>query len=116
MSAFILSAIIFTVLYFFSTTVLISFCVNENSRISKALSSQISASMYEVMRRGWTREDLEIFLKGSQEAFADSSYTVEIYRSPVVEALYGSVTQKTPSSQVLESFKSGRIIKQTKAM
>jgi diguanylate cyclase (GGDEF)-like protein len=86
--------------------------VNENSRISKALSSQISASMYEVMRRGWTREDLEKFLEGSQGAFIDSSYTVEIYRSPIVEELYGKVEQKNPSLQVLEAFKSGRIVEQ----
>lgn len=68
--------------------------------------------MYEVMRRGWTREDLEKFLEGSQGAFVDSSYTVEIYRSPIVEELYGKVEQKNPSLQVLEAFKSGRIVEQ----
>jgi diguanylate cyclase (GGDEF)-like protein len=114
LSTFLLSVVIFTILYIFSTILFISLYLNENAATSRAISSQISVSMYEVMRRGWTRSELEQFLASSREAFQSSAFEVEIYRAPVVEALYGIVSQKSPSAKVLKVFDNARTFQEQK--
>lgn len=50
-------------------------------------------SMYELMSNGWRRQQVENFLRGMREAGSDSKATVDIYRAPKVEALFGKISQ-----------------------
>lgn len=69
---------------------------------SQTLAEQTFNARFQVMRQGWTGEQLEAFLDATQAAFADSPYEVEIYRGLLVEELYGRVEQP-PKDESLEA-------------
>jgi diguanylate cyclase (GGDEF)-like protein len=50
-------------------------------------------SMYELMSNGWKRKQVENFLQGVRQASNGSKTSVDIYRAPVVEALFGKIEQ-----------------------
>lgn len=84
---------LFTIFFIFSSSLHTSLTISENKKISNAISKQVFNSMYEVMRKGWTRDDLQSFLSHTKSSFEESSYEVDIYRSKNVEALYGKIEQ-----------------------
>lgn len=51
------------------------------------------SSMYEIMSRGWTREEAEHFLATLRKTSTQEGLAVELYRTPVVEARYGPIEQ-----------------------
>ena len=75
--------------------------------VSSAIAEQTFASMFQVMRQGWTREQLEAFIDGTQDAFKETPYTVGIYRGEKVEALFGKIEQPTLDQQVVAAFEDG---------
>lgn len=83
--------------------------INENAhRTSQAISRQVFNSMYQLMRQGWTREQMLYFIEGSESAFENTDFSINIYRSSVVEELYGQVEQKQFSDPVKEAMLSGK--------
>ncbi len=56
---------------------------------SEVISKQVFNSMYQVMKRGWSREDMNEFISSTKNAFENSSLSVEIYRAPLVVELFG---------------------------
>lgn len=82
--------------------------VREDARnISSIIAEQTFNSMFQLMRQGWNRDQVEQFIKGSQDAFAGTEYALEIYRGPVVEALFGKITQSQPDSTISKVFANG---------
>lgn len=63
------------------------------ARTSEATTRIAFASMYEIMSQGWRRSQADAFLKAMAEAGKGSGLTVQIYRGPVVEALYDKIEQ-----------------------
>lgn len=65
-------------------------------------------AMYEIMSRGWTREEAERFLAGihGREGGADS-LRVLIYRAPAVVARYGEIDQPEPGALAAGTLRSG---------
>ncbi|SFC32763.1 diguanylate cyclase (GGDEF) domain-containing protein [Marinospirillum celere] len=104
---FVFSAIMLVTLVVFLGVTLAASLLYENiltrqaEQTSQTLAEQTFNAMFQVMRQGWTREQLEAFLDATQAAFADSPYEVEIYRGLRVEELYGSV-QQPPKDEALE--------------
>ena len=50
--------------------------------------------MFEVMRRGWDREELERFVEATKSAHKDSPFDLEIYRGALVAELYGTLRSR----------------------
>ncbi|MDR9468079.1 bifunctional diguanylate cyclase/phosphodiesterase [Marinospirillum sp.] len=96
---FVFSAIMLVTLVVFLGVTLAASLLYENiisrqaEQTSQALAEQTFNSMFQVMRQGWTRQQLDTFLEGTADAFSDSPYQVEIYRGRVVEELFGSIEQ-----------------------
>ncbi len=107
----IISAILFICFYLFSNYLFSTITQQENDRIADAISEQVFASMYQVMRKGWAREDLRDFLMSLEHSFDKASHKVEIYRSTTVEARFGVIKQGTISPEVAQVMKNGDIMK-----
>ena len=61
--------------------------------VAALVARQTFASMYQIMSRGWTRDELESYLATTRRAFAGTPYTLQIYRAPVVARQYGAIAQ-----------------------
>jgi len=75
---------------------------------SESIAQSTFNSMFQVMRQGWTRADLELFLKDTKKSFDETPFDIEIYRGPKVEALFGPIVQPVFDSQVTATFADGR--------
>ncbi|MFT7860852.1 MAG: GGDEF domain-containing phosphodiesterase, partial [Sulfurimonas sp.] len=95
---------LFILFYFFSSNIFTNIALQENQKISESLSKQVFNSMYQVMRKGWSREDLEIFLTETKNSFENSNHSVRIYRGQKVEELFGTIDQGKISGDVQKVF------------
>ncbi len=71
---------------------------------SHTLAQATFGAMYEVMRLGWTREQLEGFIDSLQASVDDTNYSIDIFRGEKVSALYGPVEQAEMDAPILRSF------------
>lgn len=58
-------------------------------------------AMYQIMRRGWSREQLEEFLDSLRASTKNTHHTISIYRSDIVSARFGAIEQP-PIDPLLE--------------
>ncbi|QOP41029.1 putative bifunctional diguanylate cyclase/phosphodiesterase [Sulfurimonas marina] len=103
-SIFTITVSLFILFYFFSSYIYKNITITEIQKVSESLSKQVFNSMYQVMRKGWSREDLQVFLTETQNSFENSNYSVEIYRGEKVEALFGRIEQGEMNSNVQKVF------------
>jgi len=107
---FVFSAIMLVTLVVFLGVTLAASLLYENiisrqaEQTSQALAEQTFNSMFQVMRQGWTREQLDTFLEGTADAFSDSPYQVEIFRGQVVEELFGVIEQPATDTAIQQVF------------
>ncbi len=95
---------LFFIFYIFSSYIHTNLTVSENQKISESLSKQVFNSMYQVMRKGWSREELQAFISETKSSFENSSYGVEIYRGKNVEMLFGVIKQSPITADVKQVF------------
>ncbi|MEJ2414690.1 MAG: GGDEF domain-containing phosphodiesterase [Sulfurimonas sp.] len=95
---------LFILFYFFSSYIYTNLTISENQKISESLSKQVFNSMYQVMRKGWSREDLKIFLTETKNSFENSNYAVQVYRGKKVEELFGKIEQGKINSNIQKVF------------
>ncbi len=74
-------------------------------KISKALAKETFNNMYQIMKRGWTREEVLEFLKSLSSSYKDTPYELGIYRGEIVKELFGEVPEPEKSREVIETFK-----------
>ncbi len=89
----ILSSIIFLICFVFSTYVHQQLIKKEAIEHSNIISNQVFSSMYQVMRKGWSKEDVERFSQSLNENFKESNYSIAIHRNQNVNSLFGSVPE-----------------------
>jgi len=90
----ILLITIFTLCFLFSLYIFMSIYKEKSLDNAQILSNQIHNSMYEVMKLGWSREDLNRFSDNLQQSFKQSEYEVHIYRNKNVVELFGNVQER----------------------
>ncbi|WP_428743743.1 putative bifunctional diguanylate cyclase/phosphodiesterase [Sulfurimonas sp.] len=56
------------------------------------------------MRKGWSREDLKVFLTETKNSFENSNYAVGVYRGEKVEKLFGSIEQGKINDDIQKVF------------
>ena len=101
-AALLVSLLLFGGLYAVISTLYDHSARADAENVSAALAGQTFSAMYQVMRRGWSRQELEVFLGSMRESFVDTPYELEIYRGPKVEALFGPI-QQPPLDELLDS-------------
>ena len=92
--------LLFSIFVLFSSNIHTSLAIAENQKMSESLSKQIFNSMYQIMRKGWSREELNDFAYNIRSSFKESSYTVDVYRSAKVDELFGKIAQSKITSDV----------------
>jgi len=96
------------VIVFIVTTYLHTSLAQKNAiKHANAVSNQVFSSMYQVMKRGWSKEELNDFMFSLKENFDDSDYEINIYRSELVKELFGEVNEKEKDPLVREVLLSG---------
>ncbi|WP_457641171.1 putative bifunctional diguanylate cyclase/phosphodiesterase [Persephonella sp.] len=101
------ATVVYSYIYFAVSNMYLEHIKKRAYEESHILAKQTFNSMFQIMKRGWSREDLEKFLEANQEAFEESLYTVDIYRGKIVEQLFGKVDQKEMDEHIKSSFITG---------
>ncbi|WP_127478266.1 putative bifunctional diguanylate cyclase/phosphodiesterase [Sulfurivermis fontis] len=97
--AFILTAALGVSLVLFlgmylATTRVYDRAVNESAAaLADTVAQGTFNAMYQIMRRGWTREQLEEFIGAIQSSAEDATYKVTIYRGALVSERFGTIQQ-----------------------
>lgn len=82
---------VFSISNFFSSLIYEDILTRQAEKSSQSIARQTFESMFQVMRRGWSREELETFVNDLEEAYKDSPIRVAIYRGELVDSLYGTI-------------------------
>ncbi|RJQ21543.1 MAG: bifunctional diguanylate cyclase/phosphodiesterase [Nitrospiraceae bacterium] len=108
----VLGTIIGTVTMFSIVYLLVSYWHEDNVRteahdISKNIADTTSNTIFHVMKKGWSRNDVKDVLETNRELFKKAHYSVEVYRGEIVEKLYGRIKQPLMDKEALEVLHSG---------
>ena len=106
-AALAVSLLLFGGLYALISTLYDRSARDDAENVSEALAHQTFTAMFQVMRRGWSRDEVEGFLGSMRETFDDTPYELEIYRGPRVEALFGPIEQPPLDGELLAALASG---------
>ena len=101
-SKVLLTSIIFLICFIFSTYLHTTLTKNAALENSHTLSNQIFSSMYQVMRKGWSREDMEFFSQSLKKDFKSTGYSINIYRSDKITEMFGKIESKKPDSVLID--------------
>lgn len=98
----ILVSAIFIICFMFSTYLHTTLTKEEAVKHSKAISDQIFSSMYQVMRKGWSKDDVQLFTKSLEKNFQSSNYEINIYRGDKVKQLFGEIEEKQKDTTLID--------------
>lgn len=107
---FILSASILVSIIFFGGTYAVFSTIYESSvkesavQSSNTLAQLTFNSMFQIMSRGWERQQLEDFLAATDHAVANSNTSIDIYRGETVSRLYGVIEQPKMDKTINRTF------------
>ncbi len=108
--AFIVSVFIFGAIYM----IVYESAINQIKEISiqsaEATARQTFNNMYQLMKKGWTRNELLEFLEGVQEPHTAMNMEVNIYRGRTVKDLFGDIKEKGKGKFVIQVFRIGEPI------
>ena len=110
---YVLAAIMAVSLTVFFSVTLTATLLYENiiekmaEETSRAIAENTFNSMFQVMRQGWTRQDLMEFLASTKSVMKESSYEIEIYRGEKVENLFGLINQPELDHKLVQAFAGG---------
>jgi len=111
---FILTSSALVSVLFFGGTYLVLNRVFEKAIQEEAVQSSRSIArlafnnMYELMSTGWSRAQLESFLKASSKATEETPVSLQIFRGPVVEARFGPIAQPEQDQELRQVFADGQ--------
>lgn len=80
------------------------------ARASEAATRVTFSAMYQLMSQGWSRSQADDFLRGMASSGEDGSMHVQIYRGPLVVALYGEIEQPPIDDAVRSAMDGGRMV------
>ncbi len=102
--SFLLSlGVIYVVLY----SAVRSIYMYQTEKTLEGVSRQVFSSMFQVMKRGWSREDLLEFLRSLETSYQKTPLVVNIYRGDKVKKLFGDVPEPGKSEDVIKAMKEG---------
>jgi len=102
-----LVTVLFLIIFAFATYLHTTFIQKEAVKQANIISNQVFSSMFQVMKRGWTRTELNDFTNSLKKNFNSTNYTINIHRGNSVNELFGFVTESQKDSMILEAFEKG---------
>ncbi|MGE0081957.1 MAG: putative bifunctional diguanylate cyclase/phosphodiesterase [Thiohalomonadaceae bacterium] len=99
------SLVMFSTLYGAITRVYDNAVRQSAAEVSETLAQGTFNAMFQVMRQGWTRPQMEEFIASVQHASAGAPYSIDIYRGERVTELFGPIAQKPIEGAVQQTFK-----------
>lgn len=106
-AAFVVSFILFAGLYLATMSVYGQAVRSSAVAMSDTLAQGTFNAMFQVMRQGWTRAELEEFMHSVQKGAGETNYRVDIYRGEIVSKLFGPIDQKPIVGLIADTFESG---------
>lgn len=116
LKAFVCVAVLIASYISFNATYLVVSSIYRHSfiqnadEVSDAVAHQMFNSMVQLMERGWTRSELNEFLKSTKGDSDQFLYTVEMFRGEAVERDYGRIEQPVMGRNISDSFRTGDVI------
>ncbi|GAB4538984.1 MAG: diguanylate cyclase [Thermodesulfovibrionia bacterium] len=101
------SVAMFTIVFF---TVSYWYRLNVKSdvmRTSRSIADMTYTTLYHVMKKGWTHDEVKEIIESQKELFKRTPYNVEIFRGQLVEEIYGTIRQPTIDKDVFDVFNRG---------
>ncbi len=83
--------------------------VHQAEKNAKTMADVTYNALYQVMRKGWSRQDVAGFLDGSRKILRDTRINVVIYQSESLATRYGRLYDMPPDTQVRNVFENGMI-------
>lgn len=107
-AAFAVSLILFVGMY--SATIRVyDHAVRDSAvTVSNTLAQGTFNAMFQIMRRGWTRPQLEEFITAIKQSKSSGPYAVTIYRGDIVKALFGPIKQPPFDKLIDKAFQSAQ--------
>ncbi|MFW6341862.1 MAG: putative bifunctional diguanylate cyclase/phosphodiesterase [Halothiobacillaceae bacterium] len=96
-AALFVSALVFAVVYVTTSQVFERSVRASAEQMSETLSEGTFNAMYQIMRAGWTRAQLEEFIGAIDKG---EDYRIELFRGPLVAERYGVIDGPPPDAQV----------------
>lgn len=106
-AALAVSLLLFAAVYTVSSGVFERAIRNNAVVVSETLAEGTFNAMFQIMRRGWTRPQLEEFIAAIQKSTTGAAYAVAIYRGEPVTALFGPIEQDEIDPVVNAAFTQG---------
>ncbi|MBF0542178.1 MAG: bifunctional diguanylate cyclase/phosphodiesterase [Nitrospirae bacterium] len=97
----------FTIAYFIITSIYKNILDDQAIELSEELSKQVFNSMNLLMKRGWSRKELNEFLKTFDDTNKKLPFNIQIFRSELVSSLYGNIDNSKPNTNVLSAMGNG---------
>lgn len=96
-----MSLIVFPFLYFGISNIFKNTLEDKAIKDAHSIANQTFNSMFQVMKRGWSRQDLIEFLESLKSTQKD--YQIDIYRTKTVENLFGKINQPPLDDEILKA-------------
>lgn len=106
----VVSFISFTATYLVVSSIYRYSFIKNADEVSDAVSHQLFNSMFQLMERGWTRNEVDKFLESVKGVRGQFPYKVEIFRGKAVEKDYGMIDQPAMGRLIEDSFRTGDAI------
>ena len=84
-----------------------AFFRTEGKKQAERIADVTFRSMYELMSQGWKHRQAQRFTDSLHDANVSGELNIEVFRSPVVETLYGRIERSEPGPEVLETMETG---------
>ncbi len=103
-AAFVVSVVVFSGLYL-ATLRIYEEAVETNAiAVSETLAEGTFNAMFQIMRQGWTRPQLEEFIGSLEKASEQAGHSVSIYRGDLVTELFGPIAQGEMDGPIRNTF------------
>ncbi|MCW8837444.1 MAG: bifunctional diguanylate cyclase/phosphodiesterase [Thiovulaceae bacterium] len=98
---------LFIVVFIFTTYLHTTLVQKEAIKHAEIVSNQIFSSMYQVMKKGWGKKDVDDFINSLDNNYKNSNLDITIHRSYLVDELFGKTYQNRIDNRVRSVFKTG---------
>jgi diguanylate cyclase (GGDEF)-like protein len=106
-AAVVASVALFLGIYAFASHIYFEKVRSDAHQQSRVLAQQTFNAMFQIMRQGWTRSQVEAFLEATRQSYSETPYDLEIYRGPIVRDKFGTIDQPVIDGEVARAFDSG---------
>ncbi|MCB1954275.1 MAG: EAL domain-containing protein [Rhodocyclaceae bacterium] len=79
---------------------------------AKVLARLTFSGMYQIMRTGWSRDQLDDFIESVRHSADGFPTQIQVYRGDLVSAVYGPMDQQDPDREILQALGNGQAVEE----